>query len=321
MKISGLFALSVLLVGLSTSNSLSFQRHLLDVRSSAPCPSEWNISPCECTGRPSAPSMLCDKVKDTADLERILKANKENMNFRDIEIHGSALNSLPGNVFSPHTFHLFLLSNNSIQTVDKAAFKGSESNVQVLRLDGNKLTSFPFEALTGMKTLQVLELHRNQLTAIPDNAFPELETLANLDLGSNKIASIGKNAFSRLSGLGRLELSNNQLTSLGERSLAIDKQKQPVTLLLANNKIEKIDPAALAGLKVERLNLANNKLTTLVEEVFQPLIKDGAEISVEGNTFDCDQPQMTWLRKVPITLKQRVSGFKCKNGKGLDEFN
>ena len=55
-----------------------------------------------------------------------------------------------------------------------------------LRLDGNLLSSFPWEALRATPRLRSLALHNNQLTALPARAARFLRHLTYLDLSSNR---------------------------------------------------------------------------------------------------------------------------------------
>jgi len=260
-------------------------------RTSDPCIQGWNAEPCICSGRLGyAMDMNCSAIQDGDSLAKIFHVSEvqDNLRFRTIEISGSNLKALPANVFGNQSFYLLFLSNNQLEVVDKDAFKGSEETAQVMRLNNNKLVTFPFVLLENLKNLQVLELEGNQLAEIPSNAFPQHSQLAVLNLSGNKIKTIGANAFGKLTKLTRLDLAANQLTSDG------------------------INDSSFSGLSsLESLDISNNTLSTLNEKIFGDLLKGNATIHVGNNPLNCEDTSMTWLKNLSPSTKAQLKNITC----------
>lgn len=81
------------------------------------------------------------------------------------------------------------MSFNSLSTLYADSFRGL-SSLDELRLDGNALTSFPWECLTDMPNLRLLDLHNNKITAIPSEATLYIRNLTYLDLSSNSLTTV-----------------------------------------------------------------------------------------------------------------------------------
>lgn len=81
------------------------------------------------------------------------------------------------------------MSFNSLNLLSVDSFRGLY-NLDELRLEGNSLTSFPWESLTDTPNLRLLDLHNNKITAVPADATVHMKNLTYLDLSSNSLATV-----------------------------------------------------------------------------------------------------------------------------------
>jgi Leucine-rich repeat (LRR) protein len=94
--------------------------------------------------------------------------------------------------------------------------------IQTIQVQGNGLTSFPFEALKPYSELTAFVAFDNYLAEVPAGAFAGVsQQLRSILLYNNAIASIGDGAFWNLTSLVTLILERNQLTALGPGSLRL----------------------------------------------------------------------------------------------------
>jgi len=150
------------------------------------------------------------------------------------------------------------------------------STATVCDLSGKNLSSLSPADFSGLSNLRILYLHNNALTTLPDNLFNGLPNLQELYLGpaysypyahtlypyhwrgGNRLTSISADAFSGLSKLEYLSLTKNRLTSLPKD--------------------------VFDGLsKIQGLGLGENNFTTLPEDIFDGLSKlKGIELGSPG---------------------------------------
>jgi len=81
------------------------------------------------------------------------------------------------------------MSFNSLNSLNADSFRGLY-NLDELRLDGNLLTSFPWESLTDMPILRLLDLHNNKISTIPTSATKYISNITYLDLSSNSLTTL-----------------------------------------------------------------------------------------------------------------------------------
>lgn len=81
------------------------------------------------------------------------------------------------------------MSFNSLSVVHVDSFRGL-SMLTELRLEGNFITSFPWESLTDVPDLRLLDLHNNRINSIPSEAAVYIRNLTYLDLSSNSLTTV-----------------------------------------------------------------------------------------------------------------------------------
>uniref|UniRef100_A0A8C5E7H7 Leucine-rich repeat, immunoglobulin-like and transmembrane domains 3b n=1 Tax=Gouania willdenowi TaxID=441366 RepID=A0A8C5E7H7_GOUWI len=77
------------------------------------------------------------------------------------------------------------LTYNSITSIHPSSFVNLKA-LREMRVDGNLLSSFPWEGLRDTPQLQILSLHNNRLSILPPHAALFLHNVTYLDLSSNR---------------------------------------------------------------------------------------------------------------------------------------
>ncbi|KAF2133448.1 L domain-like protein [Dothidotthia symphoricarpi CBS 119687] len=175
------------------------------------------------------------------------------------------------------------LAENALQG-DLPSVLGNMSQLEVLELQNNKLTSLPAEIrqLTHLRTLNVAE---NQLETVPMDLFTatpltELfasknrfsgyfftidaaEHLQHLQLSMNSLTSLSKSDIVRLPALKHLDVTANRLVGFP----SVTSWTKLATLLVGDNKL-KVFPEGFCSLQQLRVaDFTGNDLTKLEEEI------------------------------------------------------
>jgi len=128
------------------------------------------------------------------------------------------------------------LSNNKIEKVD--TILGHYSELKILILDGNGITTIEPGAFQNNEKLTHLDLSSNALTDLGARVFDGLTSLITLNLSENNIEHIGGEIFGNaMPKLNHLDLSNNRIKTF---SSLIFKSgvNQLQTLKLSKNFLE-----------------------------------------------------------------------------------
>lgn len=140
---------------------------------------------------------------------------------------------------------------------------GNLTKLQMLHLDGNRLTSLPPEIglCKNLSTLSVQLRYgadHSQLSSLPSSLW-ELTELNSLYLAENQLTSIPAE-ISKLTSLRNINLSGNQLTDFPAELFPLTKL---ISIHLARNLLTDI-PDEIAGFtSLVNLSLEENELTTL----------------------------------------------------------
>ncbi|KAL4641861.1 leucine-rich repeat, immunoglobulin-like domain and transmembrane domain-containing protein 3 [Arapaima gigas] len=107
-----------------------------------------------------------------------------------LRVEKTAVRRIPAQAFSylPGLLYLWV-SYSAVGAVDQAALTGLEA-LRDLRLDGNLLTSFPWESLRAVPRLHTLSLRNNRLASMPAEAAQYLHNITYLDISSNKLTTV-----------------------------------------------------------------------------------------------------------------------------------
>ena len=102
-----------------------------------------------------------------------------------------------------------------IEQIDPQSFLESRGVLEILDLNGNRLSSIPAEALSILKRLKSLDLQNNKIRRIGPNDILNLTSLFRLQLGNNLITEIPANSFiGQINSLHSLNLQENLIKTL-----------------------------------------------------------------------------------------------------------
>ena len=180
----------------------------------------------------------------------------------------SACSDVTGTHLASITGEMIMLDNGTI-TLQDGDFEGL-SNLDVLYLHYNDLSSIPEDALDGLTGLEELFLYNNTLTTLPGDVFDDLSNLEELHLSHNRLSSLPADVFDGLSNLEELYLEYNSLASLPDG--IFDDLSALRVLNLTANSLTGLDGQGFEHLgALQGLFLAGNGLAGLPGEVFDGL--------------------------------------------------
>ncbi|XP_073765367.1 toll-like receptor 9 isoform X1 [Danio rerio] len=115
------------------------------------------------------------------------------------------------------------ISENQLKSLSPEVIVNLPLSLQVLRVDFNMLTYFPWANISVLQQLCYLNLSSNMLSYLPNINF-ELR-LTGLDLSHNRLVAIPKVFLSQAANLKNLNLNNNQLKILDVQALPLPFHK------------------------------------------------------------------------------------------------
>ncbi|XP_069991703.1 oplophorus-luciferin 2-monooxygenase non-catalytic subunit isoform X2 [Penaeus vannamei] len=285
----------------------------------AACPS--GITPCTCREETQGRIMDCTKASSSADLVKVFQTDMGDSRFdyfQVVPLDGhSTLEALPANVFGGKTFIWLWIGQTDIASVDPDAFAGMEGTlVDITLADSTKLTAFPFGSVDAYQSLYKVFLSNTQITKMEPVA--PAPNLAEVSVPGSQIASVAPNAFADLPRLARVDLSRNPLTALEDDWFAA-ATSEPWVLYLDNCDIADISPGAFSGSLPAGLFLNGNKMTSIPEATFRPLLENMASstalvhyVDLNKNPLECDCA-VQWIAQ-DATLSPFVRNAVCSNG-------
>lgn len=210
-------------------------------------------------------------IRDGESHEFRNEPGKQVITFRD-----SVLRFLPKSLVDAFpNMKILNLNELKIASIDNNAFDNART-LEQLYLEGNRLETFPTKVLSGAIMLKTLTLSDNDIKSMPYvfksnklledfyvngnklNQLPTFENIPHLKTfnGShNKLDRIDSMQFSKQTQIKEIDLSYNLLMNL------VLKLPPTVTLEIvdiSNNELTNLD----IPLRIERLNIENNKLST-----------------------------------------------------------
>ncbi|CAG0891419.1 unnamed protein product [Darwinula stevensoni] len=192
------------------------------------------------------------------------------------------------------------------------------SQLEELQLSSNALKSVPTLKSSSLKKLI---LTNNEITTLqPLWSLPNLETL---DISGNPLSTLPPQLVNGMDNLLSFSASHCNLGPiLSSGSLAFHSRSLQL-VSLEDNKIVRVEPGAITGLRVDtKLFLLRNNMTSLTEDSFRPMVEVASlghgGIFVNENPLKCDM-SMGWLVLCPDVkqILQRVPYFECVDGTSL----
>ncbi len=173
--------------------------------------------------------------------------------LRMLKLHENSLTELPGGLF---------LELSAPEEFIPIGGPTRAARLELLWLQGNRLSALPEDAFQGLGNLQALLLNGNSLATLPEGVFQDLSRLRLLRLGDNSIASLPEGVFQGLENLGQLAMDHNRLTTLP--GAVFDGLSQLARLNLSLNSLTSLPAEIFRGLRrLEELHLDGNRLADL----------------------------------------------------------
>jgi Leucine-rich repeat (LRR) protein len=200
------------------------------------------------------------------------------------------------------------IEGSSGLVLDSQAFE-TTTNVRVLNLRANGITSLPPSLFDSLGLLQRLDLSSNQLTSLPADIFVRNRFLDFLDLHSNLLGTeaIPVSLVSAQVHMRTLQLSHNQLSTLPAGFLT--QTTGLVALDLTMNGLVALQPEMFSELRLlVNLQLTDNAFESLPAGVFDPLVS--LRVLALDTPPACEDPDLNSI--VPGTCRtvQNHDGFR-----------
>ena len=186
--------------------------------------------------------------------------------MREINLHSCGLHEIETGAFDNLThLNTMEMSFNRLTVLPTRLFQFN-TNLQYLYLYANQLSSFP--DLTGVRYLIILDLTNNSITTLDAKTFG-IKIVRDLNVGYNHIKNFSLKGIKFLT----IDLSHNNISVVAD--FAFPSVTKVKALYLQNNEITHIASKAFANLMfVSELHLQQNKIKSLPTNLF-----DGVKIS------------------------------------------
>ncbi|XP_041980958.1 insulin-like growth factor-binding protein complex acid labile subunit [Aricia agestis] len=208
--------------------------------------------------------------------------------LRDLEVaECEQLRELPAAALRPlPALAALSLWGNSIRLVHKdALFCQGSTELKLLNLNDNELSSLPAGVFIGCAALTDLHLNRNRLRTLFDSAVAGATWLERVDLSYNELEVLPLNELGGLRGLVHLDVSHNRLRAV--RGAYRDGRTLPLPLLtlnLSGNNLTTLDRSSLEGLlALQELDLSENYLMRLNPDTFFAVRMHLTNLSISSN--------------------------------------
>ena len=245
-----------------------------------------------------------------------------------LQLKNNHINRVPDDSFSGLNFVETVLdyseldlSDNSLQSIDRYAFRDILGDLGKIYFRNCSLTGFPLEALKDIRTLISISIESNHFTDIPDGTFGEFSELGFLHLDRNTFSNINRDGLlsgveltlslislmdmglttfpsklmRNLKAIQHVILSDNDIKTLPADMFKGFQARMPLFVMLDNNKMNCISHHFLRGttIRLWKLDLSGNHLTSmdfidLCLPAFQYNMNNFHKLlNIEDNPLDC----------------------------------
>ncbi|XP_060096775.1 leucine-rich repeat, immunoglobulin-like domain and transmembrane domain-containing protein 1 [Heteronotia binoei] len=267
------------------------------------CPSQCSCTFHSVSEGTKARAVLCNDPEMT-----LTPVNFPTDTFK-LRIEKTAIRRVPGESFHLlRSLEFLWMPYNCLASLNVMNFRGLW-RLHELRLEGNDLTSFPWEALLGMPQLRLLNLHNNELTSVPAEAAQYVKNLTYLDLSSNKLTTLPQALIAVWSNLQVLPyfpndnskiilgLQDNPWTcdcSLYEMVHFLNFQS-PNTAFI-EPRLKCFNPRSLAGVLFSQVELRKCQSPIVHTSVAKVKTILGSTVLLRCGTTGVPIPELSWRR-------------------------
>lgn len=174
-----------------------------------PCPNAADILPCVCdVDQAYQMAMHCTYLED-GELARVFSADFPFKDFREIDItHSLGLTTLQEGDFGEVSFEEIFTDSTGLTEVQERAFSHSYSTLTTIKLDNNRISTFPFGEIPSFLSLRELYLYGNDLRQFP---VLKSDSLVTVSLSFNPIGEIPINGFKDIPNIEDFYFQGNNL--------------------------------------------------------------------------------------------------------------
>ncbi|CAL4150973.1 unnamed protein product [Meganyctiphanes norvegica] len=282
-----------------------------------PCPDAEDIAPCVCTYESvsNAMDLECSAVESEEQLKQIFKADFQFKNFNQFHLKGhNNFKVLEAGVFNGISFEIIRIDYSDLEVIELHALDSCYETATMIYLNGNKISSFPFDELSLFSKLSWFTLSsNNRLSVIPADAFHGLTALEHLAISDNNADIVG--TFQDLPNLREIHLGYNVITTIPAHFIKTGSSNISHIYLQYNN-IVSVEPGAFDIVDDLYIFIHDNSLATLDEATWRPYLEAGGGLWAEVNPFVCGC-DIAWLFGEDHLLEQLEFGAKCTDGEYL----
>ncbi|XP_068241563.1 oplophorus-luciferin 2-monooxygenase non-catalytic subunit-like [Palaemon carinicauda] len=306
-----------------------------------PCPYPGDIEPCICTVNDDySMDMDCSKIRSEEDLQHAFSKKFPFYKFRKLIIENNDnFRVLGEGALGNASFEEININNCALNEIELHALHHSRGTLESLRLNDNKLWSFPSFDLTQFPKLSYFSAQRNSFTVFPELVSYSLKTLF-LD-GNNFEHLLSESTTKGLPSLEIISLQNCSLTELSPESFSSNIHLSAVNLgfnslthlqygtvnlsgpnsqlSLHSNKITHLPKGSFSGVKMI-MDVRDNFLEELEEAVWRPLLEDNVSLTLEGNPFVCGC-DIAWLIVNQNLLDKVADRPTCHDGEAFIDLD
>ena len=205
------------------------------------------------------------------------------------------------------------------------------TNLILLNLLGNNLSSLPWECLRKLESLETIDASQNNFSLLRNGIFYGFKSLTNLHFRSNKIREIEEDVFVKVTQLPRLkyvDLGQNYLHSLDPWPIIFFDHNRDITMQFDSNRISRFTnrPGWVYncghGPKNSLLDLAFNNITHIMDIVRGWNITDvsilcfrerGFTLNITRNPLNCDCGNLKFVLYLKVGFQSDyVYSLHCK---------
>ncbi|XP_063588961.1 oplophorus-luciferin 2-monooxygenase non-catalytic subunit-like [Penaeus indicus] len=306
-----------------------------------PCPNPDDILPCICTAdEDNQMDLDCSRVASEDELERVFSSTFPFSTFRNLTIvDNTYLKTLKNQSLGIASFTGVYIMNSVLEVVESHALVNSFGTAQVINMQNNSLSSFPFETVfsfsslveldlsdnqltfpaIGSESLLTLDLSNNQVDDVSASAFSATPEISEINLGGNQISQIPTGTFAGHHNLYHVNLESNALTYLPEGAIQLTSSSAG-TVILRNNQIADVAVNSITDVSGGNVDISNNVLKALNEDVFRPILAEGTALDIKDNPLTCGC-DIAWVIRDDLLLKLVAEGAACYDGELLVDLD
>uniref|UniRef100_A0A8C5PMQ2 Leucine rich repeat, Ig-like and transmembrane domains 1 n=1 Tax=Leptobrachium leishanense TaxID=445787 RepID=A0A8C5PMQ2_9ANUR len=197
---------------------------------------------------------------------------------------------------------------NSVVSLSMITLRGL-TKLQELRLDGNALTTFPWEALINTPRLRLLDLHNNEISSIPKDAARYMKNITYLDFSSNKLITLPQELIASW-----LNLYSSSYLSSDHSTLILGLQDNPwlcdcslyemvhflnfhsPSVAFIEPRLKCFSPPSLSGVLFSQVELRKCQSPVIYTSVAKLKTLVGNAVLLKCGTIGIPIPELNWRR-------------------------